>query len=114
MMNLIRLICEWFRILVKLSQPSGTKALVSEMVALRAQLMVMNRQRKRSPRLKPMDRVLFGLLGSWVSVKRLSKVAILIKPATILKFHKALVQRKYRLLFSNKSPKKSGRKGPSE
>lgn len=38
----------------------------------------------------------------------------MLRPATILKFHKALVKRKYHLLFSNKTPKKPGRKGPSD
>jgi hypothetical protein len=36
----------------------------------------------------------------------------MIKPATILKFHKALINKKYRILFSAKSPGKSGPKGP--
>ncbi len=34
--------------------------------------------------------------------------------ATLLKFHKALVKRKYRLLFSNKTPRKPGPRGPSD
>jgi hypothetical protein len=38
----------------------------------------------------------------------------LIKPATLLKFHKALVDRKYRLLFSSRYRcRKLGPKGPS-
>ena len=41
-----------------------------------------------------------------MSAKRLARIAIILKPATLLKFHKALVNRKYRLLFSNKLPKK--------
>jgi len=39
---------------------------------------------------------------------------VIIKPATLLKFHKALVNRKYSLLFSNKSGKKPGPKGPEQ
>lgn len=39
--------------------------------------------------------------------------AIIIKPATLLKFHKALVDRKYYLLFSRKSRRRPGPKGPS-
>jgi len=41
---------------------------------------------------------------------RLQKVAIVLKPATILRFHKALVKRKYSKLYSNKTKKKPGRK----
>ena len=36
------------------------------------------------------------------------------KPATILRFHKALVQRKYSRLYSNKTKRKPGRKGPDQ
>jgi hypothetical protein len=46
--------------------------------------------------------------------KRLSRIAIAIKPATLLRFHRALVKRKYQLLFSNKTKKKPGPAGPSQ
>ena len=49
-----------------------------------------------------------------INAKRLSRIAIALKPATLLKFHKALVKRKYHLLFSNKSPRKPGPKGPCQ
>jgi putative transposase len=105
MVNIIQVICEWVRFIIKLSRPGGVKSLVCENIAMRQQLMLLSRQRKRSPRLKTSDRVLLGLLGSWIRPKCLAKVAILIKPATILKFHRALAKRKYRLLFSNKTLK---------
>lgn len=40
---------------------------------------------------------------------RLAKSAVIIRPATILRFHRALKDRKYRLLFS---PKRRGKPGP--
>ncbi len=40
--------------------------------------------------------------------------AILIKPATLLKLHKALVMKKYNCLFSNKNYKKPGRIGSNQ
>jgi len=49
-----------------------------------------------------------------ISGKRLSRICIAFKPATILKYHRALVKRKYRLLYSAKSPKKPGPKGPDQ
>jgi hypothetical protein len=45
---------------------------------------------------------------------RLTKSAIIVRPATILRFHQALEDRKYRRLFSPKSQAKPGPKGPSE
>jgi len=44
---------------------------------------------------------------------RIAKLGALIKPATLFKFHKALVNRKYRLLFSSSSHRpQPGPKGP--
>jgi len=114
MTNTMRFICGWIRVMIKLLRPGGVKAIAAENIALRQQLITLSRQYKRSPKLNASDRILFALLASWIKPKRLSKIAILLKPATVLKFHKALVNRKYHLLFSNKSPRKSGRKGPSE
>ncbi len=44
---------------------------------------------------------------------RLLRSAIVLKPATILSFHRALVKRKYRLLFTPKTHGKPGPTGPS-
>ncbi len=45
---------------------------------------------------------------------RISKLSVMIKPATLLKFRKALVDGKYRRLFSSSGcPRKPGPKGPS-
>ena len=79
------------------------KAIAAENIALKQQLIIIARRQKRSPWLKISDRVIFGLLTAWINPRRLTKIAIIIKPATLLKFHKALVKRKYRILFSNKS-----------
>ncbi len=38
----------------------------------------------------------------------------MIKPATLLKFHRALVKHKYRRLFSNSGYRRPGPKGPSQ
>jgi transposase InsO family protein len=44
---------------------------------------------------------------------RLLRSAIALKPATILSFHRALVKRRYRLLFTPNTRGKPGPKGPS-
>jgi transposase InsO family protein len=55
-----------------------------------------------------------GLTTLFVSPRRIPKLGALIKPATLFKFHKALVDRKYRLLFSSRCRRrKPGPKGPS-
>ena len=44
---------------------------------------------------------------------RLLRTAIVLKPSTIMSFHRALVKQKYRLLFTPKLLGKPGPKGPS-
>ena len=50
-----------------------------------------------------------------VRPRRVAKLAAILKPATLLRFHKALVDRKYRRLFSSAGTRrKPGPKGPTE
>ena len=81
---------------------------------LKHQLLIANRSRQRAPNLTSIDRFVLGLTTLFVSLRRIAKLGTLVKPATLLKFHKALVDRKYRLLFSS-SPhrQKPGPKGPA-
>jgi transposase InsO family protein len=60
-----------------------------------------------------LDRIVFALSSLFISSKRLPKISIVVAHATILGFHRALVNRKYSKLFSNIYPKKPGPKGPS-
>ena len=100
--------------LLKLLRPNGVKLLIAENNAMRKQLQVVSRGRKRSPPLTTSDRFVFGFLACFIPEYRLHKVAFIFKPATILKFHKALVERKYSKLYSNRSKKISGRKPQDE
>ena len=50
----------------------------------------------------------------FVRPTRLIRSAIVLKPSTILSFHKALVNRKYRLLFTPTYRRIPGPKGPSQ
>ena len=57
---------------------------------------------------------MLGLTTLFVSPRRIAKLGALVKPATLFKFHQALVDRKYRLLFSSSPHRcKPGPKGPS-
>jgi putative transposase len=77
-------------------------------------LLISNRFRQRAPNLTSIDRFVLGLTTLFVSPHRIPKLGALVRPATLLKFHKALVDRKYRLLFSSLSHRrKPGPKGPS-
>src|SRR5882672_7267982 len=99
----------------KLLGPGGVRAVAAESLMLKHQLLMSNRSRQRAPNLTSIDRFVLGLTTLFVSPSRIPKLGVLVKPATLFKFHKALVDRKYRLLFSSSSyrRRKSGPKGPS-
>ena len=100
--------------LAKLLRPGGARAVVAESLLLKHQLVIINRSRQRAPNLSSLDRFVLGLTTLFVSPHRIAKLSAILKPATLFKFHKALVDRKYRLLFSPSSNRrKPGPKGPS-
>jgi hypothetical protein len=99
---------------LKLLRPGGLRAVVAESLLLKHQILISNRSRRRAPNLTTLDRCVLGLTTLFLSPRRIPKLGALVKPATLFKFHKALVERKYRLLFSSSSQRrKPGPKGPS-
>jgi hypothetical protein len=97
----------------RLVGPGGVRSVVAESVLVKHQLLILNRSRKRSPNLRFPDRMVAGLCALLIRPGRLIRSAIVLKPSTLLRLHRALTTRKYRLLFSSKAPKKPGPKGPS-
>ena len=93
--------------------PGGARSVVAESLLLKHQLLILNRSRARAPVLRPSDRLIVGLCTILMRPTRLLRSAIVLKPSTILNFHRALVKRKYRLLFTPKNRGKPGPKGPS-
>jgi hypothetical protein len=99
--------------LARLTRPGGIRSVVAESVLIKQQLLILNRSRQRSPNLRVSDRIVAGLCALLIRPSRLVRSAIVLKPSTLLRFHRALKDRKYRLLFSSRSEKKLGPKGPS-
>jgi hypothetical protein len=100
--------------LARLARPGGLPSVVAESVLVRHQLLVLNRGRKRAPNLRTGDRIIAGLCTLFMRPARVLRSAIVVKPATLLNFHKMLVKQKYRLLFSPKRVRKPGPKGPTK
>jgi hypothetical protein len=67
---------------------------------------------KRAPNLRVFDRIVVGVCTLLMKPARILRSAVVLKPSTLLGFHRALVQRKYRLLFSPKRRQRPGPKGP--
>jgi putative transposase len=100
--------------LVKLLKPDGAKALVAENCLLKHQLLIARRSRRRAPNLRFSDRVLFGLGSLFLRPRRLLRTAILIKPSTLLRCHRALAELKLKWLYSSGHRHKPGPKGPGQ
>ena len=71
-----------------------------ESLLLKHQLLISNRARKRAPNLATLDRFVLGLTALFVSPRRIAKLRVLVKPATLFKFHRALVDRNIGCLLS--------------
>jgi hypothetical protein len=99
----------------KLCGPGGVRAVIAENLLVKQQLIVLRRARQRAPNLTLSARLLCGFESLFLSPGRIRKLAIGVRPSTLLAFHQALVRRKYQRLFSSSQcPKKPGPKGPSE
>jgi hypothetical protein len=113
-MEIFALIAHLLTTVVRIALPGGVRAVIAESLLLKHQLLVVSRSRNRAPRLTPWDRRLFGVGAFLVAPNRLPKIAIGIRPSTLLRFHRALIQRKYRLLFTPRARQRLGPKGPSK
>jgi transposase InsO family protein len=91
----------------------GARAVLAESLILKHQLLVIQRSRHRAPNLRPADRVLLGCLSRFLDRRRLLRAAVILKPATLLRFHRMLRDLKYRCLYSSQPKRKPGPKGPS-
>jgi transposase InsO family protein len=99
--------------LAKLLRPGGAKAIVADSLLMNQQFLIMNWSRRRAPNLTPIDRLLLGFGSLFLKSRRIQRVAVIIPPSTLLKFHDLLKKRKYRLLYSSGSKGKPDPKGPS-
>jgi hypothetical protein len=100
MRNLVVLFIHLITTLASLLVPGGVRSLVAESLILKHQLLIANRSRLRSNNLSSSDRILAGLLALLVRPTRLLRSAIVLKPSTLLAFHKTMSKQKYRMLFS--------------
>jgi putative transposase len=115
MKNLLITLLHFAVVTAKLCGPGGVRAVIAENLVLKQQLIVLRRGRQRAPNLALSDRLICGLASLLLSPGRIRKVAIGLRPATLLAFHQALVHRKYRRLFSSSQCQKTpGPKGPSD
>src|ERR1700732_4718598 len=80
-------------ITAKLCGPGGVRAVIAENLLLKQQLIVLRRARQRAPNLTLSDRLLCGFGSLFLRPGRIRKVAIGVRPSTLLAWHQALVRR---------------------
>ena len=116
MKELFVLIAHLLTTLITLARPGGVRAVAAESMALKLQLVVVHRTRKRAPPMTPWDRLVFGLCALWIAPSRRQKGSgcVPVLPSTFQRFHDTLVRCKYRLLFGAKGRRKPGPKGPEK
>ena len=114
MIHLVILAVHLLATIANLLRPGGVRAVVAESLLLKHQLVISSRVRRRAPNLNSFDRFVLGLGSLFVPASRIPKLAVILKPRTLLRFHEALKKRKYRWLFSSGSHRRPGPKGPSK
>jgi putative transposase len=114
MIHLLILAVHLLATIAKLLRPGGVRAIVAESLLLRHQLVISSRAQRRAPNLSSFDRFVFGLWSLFVPASRIPRLAVILKPRTLLRFHEALKRRKYRWLFSSRGHRRPGPKGPSK
>jgi putative transposase len=109
MRHLFTLFVHVLATMARLLGPGGIRSVVAESVLVKHQLMILNRSHQRAPNLRASDRCALFMRST-----RLIRSAIVLKPSTLLNLHRALKDRKYRVLFSSQRRGKPGPKGPSK
>jgi putative transposase len=100
--------------IARLLRSGGARGIVAESILLKQQLLVVGRPRHRAPNFSAFDRLLFGFWAVLLGERRIPRVAIILRPSTLLSFHDALKRRKYRLLYTPQRRGKPGRKETSK
>ena len=90
-------------ILAWLARPGGVRAVAAESLAVKHQLLIMKRSLCRSRNLTPWDRLILGVCTLLVSQRGVDRMAVIVKSSTLRRLHRALVERKYRLLYTPQS-----------
>ena len=113
MKEILALLLHLFLRSARLLKPSGVRAILAENLLLKQQLLVLQRSRRRAPNLRPADRLLFGFYTLFLNPRRLLRAAVVLKPSTLLRFHRWLRTCKYQFLYCSDPKRKPGPKGPA-
>src|SRR4029077_7371301 len=95
MIHLLVLAVHLLATIAKLVRPGGVRAVVAESLLLKQELLISSRARRLARSLNSFAGLLLGLGSLFVPASRIPKLAVILKPKTLLRFHEALKRRKY-------------------
>ena len=113
MRDLIILLVHLIATLARLMGPGGLRSVVAESVMVKHQLLIRNRSRHRSPNLRASDRILAGVCALFMRPARVLRSAIVLRPSTILAFHRTLRTQVPIAVFTQEPPHRTQRSVPS-
>jgi hypothetical protein len=113
MKDLFILLGHLFTTITRLLRLGGARAIVAESILLKQQLLVVGRPRHRAPDFSALERFLFGFRALLLGERRIPRVAIILRPSTLLSVPNALKKRKYRLFYTPRHRGKPGTWGGS-
>ena len=85
MIYLLLLAVHLLATIAKLLRPGGVRVVVVESLLLKHQLLISSRARRRAPNLNSFDRFVLGLRSLFAPASRIPKLAVILKPRTLLK-----------------------------
>jgi len=88
----------------------GVRSVAAESVLLRHQLLILNRSRRRASHLRISDRLIVGFCSLFVKPARLVRAAMVLKPSTLLNFHRSLVRTEISAAVFTKAQQQAGTK----
>jgi hypothetical protein len=91
MIHLVILAVHLLSTIAKLVRPGGVRTVVAESLVLKQQLLISSRSRRRAPNLNSFDRFVLGLGSLFVPPSRIPKLAVILKPRTLLRCPRCLI-----------------------
>ncbi|MEE8428318.1 MAG: hypothetical protein V3S33_02290 [Gammaproteobacteria bacterium] len=86
MKDLLILLAHLLTTVAKLLGPGGARAVVTDSLLMKQQLLVIKRSRRRAPNLTALDRFLFGFWSLFLDPRRIQRAAVIIRPSTLLNY----------------------------
>ncbi len=83
MKDLFILVAHLLSTIAKLLGPGGARTIIADSLLMKQQLLVINRHRKRAPRLTPLDRFLLEFWSLFLIQRRFQQAAVIIGPSTM-------------------------------